>query len=113
MRKQVDPLANTNSVTCQECGGQRYVPKPMAHPYTCLRCRKGTETGRVCTRCQGRRWSSDPREPFVCQRCREVLAGLNAIDPKVSEAQLARLAKIRPDKAARLANLRRGKGPRT
>lgn len=38
--------------------------------------------GSVCTRCRERRWPTPPPAGvFVCQRCRDVLAGGNAVDP--------------------------------
>ena len=42
----------------------------------------------VCSRCTQMRWP-DPghAEPYVCQRCRAVLAGKNAVDPLGSPAQ--------------------------
>jgi DNA-directed RNA polymerase subunit RPC12/RpoP len=49
----------------------------------------------VCTRCRGRRWvlvkpasAPDPTD-YTCRRCRAVLAGTNASDPLVTEAQRA------------------------
>jgi DNA-directed RNA polymerase subunit RPC12/RpoP len=47
----------------------------------------------TCTRCQGQRWvlvkpasAPDPTD-YVCIRCRAVLAGRNASDPLVTDAQ--------------------------
>jgi hypothetical protein len=49
----------------------------------------------VCTRCGHTRWPVDPAAPFVCHRCRAVLAGKNAVDPRDDPSpaqQAARLA---------------------
>jgi 5-methylcytosine-specific restriction endonuclease McrA len=44
----------------------------------------------TCSRCNEPRWPSEAiTEPYVCQRCREVLAGGNAVDPCPTEAQRA------------------------
>jgi len=44
----------------------------------------------TCNRCSEPRWPFGPVvEPYTCQRCREVLAGGNAIDPCPSAAQAA------------------------
>jgi hypothetical protein len=43
----------------------------------------------TCTRCREERWPTSITEPYVCQRCREVLAGGNAVDPCPSDAQKA------------------------
>jgi hypothetical protein len=57
--------------------------------------------GTVCRRCGEPRWPfKDWTEPYSCQRCREVLAVGNALDPLPSEAQ----------RAARVANLGRSFG---
>lgn len=44
----------------------------------------------TCHRCKETRWP-DPghAEPYMCQRCRAVLAGKNAVDPLGSPAQQA------------------------
>ena len=47
---------------------------------------KGSVT---CTRCDQERWPGRFTEPYVCQRCQDVLAGGNAVDPCPSEAQRA------------------------
>lgn len=76
--------------------------------YTCSRCLLAVRTsnrrapaptqpwfgvhtdGVDCLRCGERRWPALPVvEPFVCYRCRAVLAGKNAVDPVPSEAQRA------------------------
>jgi hypothetical protein len=42
----------------------------------------------TCVRCGEDRWPCRAlRGPYTCQRCREALAGGNAIDPLPSEAQ--------------------------
>ena len=44
----------------------------------------------TCSRCNESRWPSGAiTEPYVCQRCQEVLAGGNAVDPCPTEAQRA------------------------
>ena len=55
----------------------------------------------TCTRCGEPRWPTRPTDPYTCQRCREVLAGGNAVDPLPTEAQ----------RAARAAAQARLRGP--
>lgn len=51
----------------------------------------------TCTRCQGVRWPTragqDPA-PFVCHRCRAVLAGRNAADPRDAPSEAQRAARV-------------------
>ena len=49
---------------------------------------------RICTRCGGHRWPVVSIEPFVCHRCRAVLAGKNAEDPLGTSAQRAQRARV-------------------
>src|SRR5262249_35845971 len=42
-----------------------------------------------CRLCGEERWPTTITEPYVCQRCREVLAGGNGVDPRPSDAKRA------------------------
>src|SRR6266446_6543438 len=42
-----------------------------------------------CARCRQERWPGAVTGPYTCQRCREVMAGGNAVDPCPSAAQRA------------------------
>src|SRR5262245_56303132 len=68
-----------------------------------MKARWLTAVAVACARCGGERWPVDPPTPFVCIRCRAVLAGKNAVDPlgtpgkreAPARALAARLAKHR------------------
>jgi hypothetical protein len=56
-----------------------------------------------CFRCGQERWPTTAIQPYTCQRCREVLAGGNAIDPARNLSPTPAQEAARKKAAARLA----------
>jgi hypothetical protein len=76
---------------------------PKCHIHSCLGHADERTVDVVCTRCGGQRWTvvhpaaaPDPAD-YLCLRCSLALAGGNVLDPLVTDARRAHLARIRHD----------------